>query len=803
MLADVHAKPQGSIPTLLITNHQLSTMEAVIADRLEKSGHFQILNPSDFPELNSLRSPVYSDDPRYVSWRKTDVDYLVTIRGFSYLALSDYDKNRDKTEVQFQFIDLKQGQQLLGYDFFAKKEEYPSVGEFIAEAVYETITGRKSDFHYRPALVMSNNDTNDLMIAYADGRARAILNSPKAIGPIGFSPEGLRVVYQSFESGQGELYLQTLNTGKRQRLSIPAAQVESIVWSPDGEQIALTLLEGESNTSVIYIFNLDSQRLKRVIDGATSRSPVWSVDGSSLFHLTSGGNTTALLKSDLKNGDTSTLQRKLSPNLRIFSAPGHKVIYALEQDLVSIFMDSSGAVKRKPLFTDENIVGVPSVSPQGHLMMYSIAQDERQIVRTRALDTQSTWDYSRKGFSFSEPAWAYPEPPVEIALVNANERLPSAIDEHVLERLKRVAHKANNGDIPSARLMARLYENNRPQSYDPPDNPAVAFFFHSRAAAAGDSYAMNHLAKRYSEGNGVARDLEQAATFYRRHAQANESRHTSYKELVTVLMTLGDAKSLAEATQWMNKEMRGKSIPQSNSIVDAASQFRYLYEGGYEAEKLAAEARQRESELAKLIEQTGRDLLRYNDLIINFSKQDEVISQFRSWIYDHHYKGKLSRLAAKDIGQTTLSPQQGIEIICLRYRPLYSTRNIKDCYFFENDTFVGFKFDRSQVNCPYYCQWGNVELQDIDEKFDIAKGFVSTENETNEGTLRRKWRRKGLKLQTLEWGEFATKHYRKVGALNHLDRTSYGLQSTICLFPDHLEPLLLSLKAERGNYTCN
>ena len=56
----------------------------------------------------------------------------------------------------------------------------------------------------------------------------------------------------------------------------------------------------------------------------------------------------------------------------------------------------------------------------------------------------------------------------------------------------------------------RHYVTNRPQASDPPDDPEVAFYFTARAADSGDTFAAKALAERYYQGDGVARDVEQA-----------------------------------------------------------------------------------------------------------------------------------------------------------------------------------------------------------------------------------------------------------------------------------------------------
>lgn len=777
-------------------------MKRVIADRLEKSGHFRLVNSADFSELAAIDAPVYQGDPRYAAWRNLGVDYLVSVRGFFYSGLSNDDKNRAKNEIQFQLLDLVNGRQLVGYDLFSSNKHYPSVGEFLASEVYRELTGSQADFQSRSAFLRlhgDSQDAGDLMVLSASGGASSLVSSPRRLGPMSFSTDGAWLAYQSFESGRGELFLQELSTGRRESLAVPTTPIESIAWSPDSSLLALSL--AQESQSTIHLLDLNTRQQQKVRAIPAGHSPVWSADGLSLLYLVDGDNEGSLRRYHISRGTVEILLTGLPSGLHLFSAPGHDRLYALNKHAVLVLRHRGGKLRAEHLFNAEGIIGVPAVSPHGHMMMYAAAKEGRQVITTRVLDTGASWDIGSEAYRLAAPVWAMRDS-VTIDLVNENRRVPPSIDRRVIDRLKRIAHRANNGDTASAMLMAKLYSNNRPQASDPPDDPEVAFYFTARAADSGDTFAAKALAERYYQGDGVARDVEQAVVYFRRHAQGAYS-FNSYEDLARALIELGEPTHLEEATQWMNKEMQARSIPRSASIVDAQSQFFYLYEGGRQAEERAAQQRKREQELAALTAMTNREPLRYNDLIIGLSSPSDVISHFRDGIYDHHLKGKFSRLSVQNIEQSSFRPRQDVEIVCLNYRPLYSTRNVTDCYFFENDAFVGFHFDRSQLNCPSICQWGEVELQNLDKKFQIGATFAATQKETNGNTLRRKWQRGDMKLNTLRWGQFAAQQHKNVGGIKRYDRTNYGLQATLCLFPERLEPLLQSLEADRGNYTCD
>ena len=123
-----------------------------------------------------------------------------------------------------------------------------------------------------------------LVVADADGEnARTILDSRLPIMSPAWSPDGESIAYVSFETRSAAIYVQTVRTAARRRVSGRAGVNGAPAWSPDGKRLALTLSSAAGNLDV-HVLELESGTLTRVTEHpAIDTEPVWASDGTALF----------------------------------------------------------------------------------------------------------------------------------------------------------------------------------------------------------------------------------------------------------------------------------------------------------------------------------------------------------------------------------------------------------------------------------------------------------------------------------------------------------------------------------------
>ena len=100
-------------------------------------------------------------------------------------------------------------------------------------------------------------------MADVDGeRARTLFSSSEPILSAGWSPDGRRVAYVSFETGRPSIILQDIDGPSRERLTNFRGINGSPVFSPDGRQLAMVL--SRSGDPEVFVMNLETRKLRRI-----------------------------------------------------------------------------------------------------------------------------------------------------------------------------------------------------------------------------------------------------------------------------------------------------------------------------------------------------------------------------------------------------------------------------------------------------------------------------------------------------------------------------------------------------------
>ncbi|MBF6612316.1 MAG: PD40 domain-containing protein [Chloroflexi bacterium] len=128
------------------------------------------------------------------------------------------------------------------------------------------------------------------------GNVRKIVDnldhSKQAVENPSWSPDGTKIAVANYvtDSGNGQILVLNLETGKKLELTDAKDSAYDPAWSPDGQWLAFAMQrEGKTN---IYIVPTDAQKwtgdypapIQLTTDGA-SRAPAWSPDGGKLAYI--------------------------------------------------------------------------------------------------------------------------------------------------------------------------------------------------------------------------------------------------------------------------------------------------------------------------------------------------------------------------------------------------------------------------------------------------------------------------------------------------------------------------------------
>ena len=139
-----------------------------------------------------------------------------------------------------------------------------------------------------------------------------------------WSPDGNRIVFSSNRNGKQHLYVMNADGSSLTQITNSAADDTEPAWAPDGKQIAFTSMR--DGNPEIYVMNADRTNERRLTDHpGTDRSPRWSVDGRILFTSNRDGQSDIYVMDDA--GRNVTRLTTMGASWAAWSPDGKKVAF--------------------------------------------------------------------------------------------------------------------------------------------------------------------------------------------------------------------------------------------------------------------------------------------------------------------------------------------------------------------------------------------------------------------------------------------------------------------------------------------
>lgn len=372
---------------------------AIVRSDLVGSSRFDVLDGEMLPALPTRGVAVDFDN-----WRRVAVNYLL---------VGELAREGEEYSLRFQVFDVYGARQVVADRLIVPAADLREAGHRVADAVYEAVTGIKGVFATRVAYVSvarsGNEQTYRLIMADADGNnERPFVESNEPIMSPVWSPDGRSIAYVSFESGQAAVYVQTLRTGSRRKVSARAGVNNAPSWSPDGRNLALTLSDADGNLDV-YVLKLIGNKLTRITSRRSIETePTWSADGKTLYFTSDRGGAPQIYRAPA-NGDGEpervtfegnyNARPRVSPDGRWLAMVHNDrgrfrvAVQNLENDSFQVLSD--GAL-------DES----PSFAPNSAQIIYATRRAGRGVLETVSVDGQVSGRVKSVGSDVREPAWS-------------------------------------------------------------------------------------------------------------------------------------------------------------------------------------------------------------------------------------------------------------------------------------------------------------------------------------------------------------------------------------------------------------
>ena len=394
------ATPITVVPFAQAGGAPLSTDVAdVMRNDFNRSGKFRSLDKGEIVE-----QPSKGADIKFATWRLLRQDYITVGR------ISD--AGGGMLRVEYELWDVNKQQSLLAQAFTAPVGDLRGIAHQIADQIYEKITGVRGAFWTRVAYItavgLGNNTTYSLLVADSDGynpqvvaRSKESLLSPK------WSPDGTKIAYVSFESGNSNIYIQDIITGSRQLVSARAKGINAApAWSPDGSRLAIAL--SYSGHLQIYSKSLGSSGETQLTTGsAINTEPVWSPDGSSIYFTSDRSGRPQIYQMSSAGGTPTRISFQGQNNLAAaISYDGQQI--AMVQGNGNVYriaiMDRSlgGQIRFiSPGPLDE----APSFAPNASMLLYASTEGRTGVLYAVSDDGMVRQRLVLANGDVREPAW--------------------------------------------------------------------------------------------------------------------------------------------------------------------------------------------------------------------------------------------------------------------------------------------------------------------------------------------------------------------------------------------------------------
>ncbi len=395
----IAAVPFGMVGTTFLPED----IAQIVGDDLARSGQFRSIARADM-----LARPTRDQEVFYRDWKAIGSDYLV--------IGSVTKTGTDAYEVLFQLHDVTRGQRLVAQRVPATAAQLRDVAHYIADTLYERITGVRGAFSTKLLYVTVQRYKSagkvkaryGLQYADADGaRAVTVLESAEPIMSPTWSPDGRQFAYVSFESGRSAIYIQDRASGQRRKIAAFTGINGAPMWSPDGRSLALTL--SRDGNAELYSYDLASGGMTRLTNHpAIDTEPSWAPDSKSLVFTSSRSGGPQIYRLDIGTGNVQRLTYEGNYNARARVMPDGKALILVHRDASDRFRIALASVERGTLqvLTDSSLDESPSIAPNGAMVIYATQYNGQSVLAATSIDGRVKFRLPAKQGEVREPAWS-------------------------------------------------------------------------------------------------------------------------------------------------------------------------------------------------------------------------------------------------------------------------------------------------------------------------------------------------------------------------------------------------------------
>ncbi|TAL73779.1 MAG: Tol-Pal system beta propeller repeat protein TolB [Rhodanobacter sp.] len=371
----------------------------VIRNDLNRCGQFRALAKSDIVEFPSKGS-----DINFSTWRLLKQDFIA-VGNIS-------DAGGGMLKVSYELWDVNKQQNLLAAYFTAPAGDLRGVAHQIADAIYQKITGVRGAFWTRIAYItqvgLGDNMTYSLVVADSDGfNPQVVARSHEALMSPAWSPDGKKIAYVSFESGNSQIYVQNLTTGARQLVaSHPKGINGAPAWAPDGRRLAIAL--SFSGHLELYQLDLGSRHETQITHSPSiNTEPVWSPDGGSIYFTSDRSGRAQIYRTAASGGSAQRVSFQGQSNSNSNLSYDGKKLAMVEGNgnVFRIAIMDLGLGGQVHYLSPGPLDFGPSWAPNASMLLYGATEGPRGVLYATSADGMVRQRLALANGNVSDPSW--------------------------------------------------------------------------------------------------------------------------------------------------------------------------------------------------------------------------------------------------------------------------------------------------------------------------------------------------------------------------------------------------------------
>tara|TARA_Y100000389_G_scaffold204148_1_gene255236 strand:- start:4277 stop:5362 length:1086 start_codon:yes stop_codon:yes gene_type:complete len=314
---------------------------------------------------------------------------------------------------QFQLFDTFKRKQLIGFRMTVNSKNYRAAGHRAADIIYEELTGIKGIFSTKIAYITAHKENDNLIysliVSDQDGENDfKIVESKHPIMSPAWSPDSRQLAYVSFEDSKSSIFIQTLRSGNRFKISDEMGINGAPSFSPDGSKLVITLGGVRGNLD-IYTLNVASKQLNRLTTHrGIDTEGAWSQDGKYIYFTSDRSGSPQIYRIPSVGGSPERITYEGKYNARPRLSPDSSKLAMVHNDRGNYRIAVMNLKKKDLLILssgsqDES----PSFSPNSDILIYATRHKNLGVLETVSADGSIRQKIaSGHGGDVREPVWS-------------------------------------------------------------------------------------------------------------------------------------------------------------------------------------------------------------------------------------------------------------------------------------------------------------------------------------------------------------------------------------------------------------